>query len=431
MIARRRVLTSSLALAAGAAFGPSARAQGQETLTILSNVAHQTAAQGANPQGENNVQAAFESANNCRIVWRNIPFPQMRATFLRAISASSSEYDIVMVLDDWASDETLARLLALDDLAARQPIEAIDDLEPRMRAQFTTQNRLRAVPVRSNPQLLHVNTAILGAANVAVPRTIEQLVAAARATAGRRPDGAQVYGLGIKAEEDVIGMVKAFGGEVLTGTYEILPARDRVTRALTALRDLYQANAIPPNFHTMDANAVIALMRDGLLAMSIFGDSYFIRFNDQRASRVAGQVQSVPIPGTGADGAVAPTKVAFWGMAMAANGAPARRELAWRFMRHLSSPDAQLRMAINGNGPVRPSVAEAPRFLAEAPYGRATAVALRNGSPQLPVFEGSAEVRDAFNEEAVQAIVGRKTIEAALDAAATRIRTIVTAHRPR
>lgn len=430
MIGRRRVLASSLALAAGAGLARPARAQGQETLTILANVAHQTAAQGPQGATDNNVQAAFERANNCRIVWRNIPWPQMRATFLRAISASTSEYDIVMVIDDWASGETLARLLPLDEYQARAPIEAADDIAQGMRAQFTAEGKLRAVPIRSNPQLLHYNKTILEAARVAPPRTIEQLIAAARAAAGRRADGAQVYGLGVKAEEDVIGMVKAFGGEVLNAGYEIFPARDKVAAALAALQGLYQANAIPPNFHTMDANAVIALMRDGLLAMSIFGDSYFNRFNDQRASRVAGQVVSVPIPGV-ADGSVAPTKVAFWGMALAANSPPARRELSWKFMRHLASPDSQLKMALNGNGPVRFAVAEMPQYLTEAPYGRASAQALRAASPQLPVFEGSAEVRDIFNEEATQAIVGRKTIDAALDAASARIRTVVAAQRPR
>ena len=71
-----------------------------ETLTILSNIAHQNAAQGSAERPDGNVQAQFERANNARIVWRNIPWPQMRATFLRAISASSSEYDIVMIVDE-------------------------------------------------------------------------------------------------------------------------------------------------------------------------------------------------------------------------------------------------------------------------------------------------------------------------------------------
>lgn len=422
MIDRRRVLASSLF----AALGPHvARAQGQETLTILSNVAHQNAAQGPANKPENNVQAPFEREHNARIVWRNIPWPQMRATFLRAISASTSEYDIVMVVDEWASAETLARLPSLAEHATRQPLEALDDLEPRMRAQFTTGGALRAVPVRSNPQLLHYNTAILSAAGLQPPRNIDQLIAAARATSGRRADGAQVFGLGLKNDDDVIGMVRAFGGEILSSGFEPLPRREPVMRAITALRDLYQANAIPPNFHGMDANAVVAVMRDGLVAMTLFGDSYFHRFNDQRASRIAGQVASIPVPGAGPEGTVASTKVSFWGAALSPNGNPAKRELAWRFMRHLASPDSQLKMAINGNGPVRLSVGENSQYLAEAPYGRASVEALKHGEPQLPVFDGSAEARDIFNEEATLAIVGRKPVEAALDSAATRLRAVV------
>jgi multiple sugar transport system substrate-binding protein len=118
-------------------------------------------------------------------------------------------------------------------------------------------------------------------------------------------------------------------------------------------------------------------------------------------------------------------------MALAPNGNPAKRELAWNFIRALASPEAQLRMAINGNGPVRFAVAEAPQYLAEAPYGRASAQALRHAEPQIPVFDGSAEVRDIFNEEATQAIAGRKPIDAALDAAKTRIAAVVQAQRSR
>jgi multiple sugar transport system substrate-binding protein len=430
MIARRAVLAAPVALAA-AATGRRAAAQAAETLNILSNIAHQTAAQGTAEHPEGNVQAQFERAGNVRIVWRNIPWPQMRATFLRAISASSSEYDIVMIVDEWASSETLARLPSLEPFAQRQPIAAFDDIAQSMRSQFVADGALRAVPIRSNPQLVHYNTAIFAAAGIQPPRTVQQLVAAARAASGRRADGAQVYGLGLKGDEDVIGIVRAFGGEILSAAFEPLPQREPVVAALTALKELYQAGAIPPNFASTDANAAVALMRDGLLAMTIFGDSYFLRFNDPRASRIAGQVASIPVPGNGPEGTVAATKCAFWGMALAPSGNPAKRELAWSFIRTLASPEAQLRMAINGNGPVRLAVAEAPQYLAEAPYGRASAQALRRAEPQIPVFDGSAEVRDIFNEEATQAIAGRKPIDGALAAAGTRIAAVVQAQRAR
>lgn len=430
MIERRTVLSAPLALGLASIAG-GARAQAAETLTILSNIAHQNAAQGSAERPDGNVQAQFERASSARIVWRNIPWPQMRATFLRAISASSSEYDIVMIVDEWASNQTLARLPSLEPFAQSRPIEAFDDIAPGMRSQFAAGGALRAVPVRSNPQLVHYNTAIFAAANIRPPRTIQQLIAAAKAASGRRADGAQVYGLGLKGDEDVIGIVRAFGGEILSREFESLPRREPVMQALAALKDLHQSGAIPPNFHSTDANAAVALMRDGLLGMCIFGDSYFLRFNDQRASRVAGQVASIPVPGNGPEGTVASTKCAFWGMALAPNGNPARRDLAWNFIRALAAPEAQLRMAINGNGPVRFAVAEMPQYLEAAPYGRASAQALRHAEAQIPVFDGSAEVRDIFNEEATQAIAGRKPIEAALDSAKTRIAAVAAAQRPR
>ena len=68
----------------------------------------------------------FEKDTGIKIVWDTVPWPQMRQNFQRAMASSSGSYDVVMVINDWATDDTLAKLLPLE--AMSPAIEDKDDI---------------------------------------------------------------------------------------------------------------------------------------------------------------------------------------------------------------------------------------------------------------------------------------------------------------
>ena len=401
-----------------------------ETIPVFANSAHQAAFAGAPGGTGESAQAGFVKATGDTVAWHTTPWPEMRQTLLRLLTASTSADAVVMVINDWATPTLKQKLLPLDALLAQAPVEALDDIFIGMRRPFMQDNKLFGIPIRSNPQILHYNKELLASRDVAPPVSIEALLDAAQAVAGKRADGASVYGLAIKPDEDILAIVRAYGGSVLDPALGIHVREAPVLAALDRLRALYAGGGLPRNFHTMDSTSVQTLMREGLVAMCLFGDNYFLRFNDPKGSRIAGKVWFEPIPGSAALGArYAPAKVTFWAAAMPATLSPARQQGAWRLIRSMASPASQLSMAIAGNGPVRQSTLSDPAFTANAPYAAASKIALDNAIDLLPVFDGSVEVNDIFTEEAVAAIIERKTPTVAMADAQQRIEKVL-AKRP-
>lgn len=401
-------------------------AAAQVPIRVFANSAHQTAFQGTPNRPETNLQAAFERETGFKIIWETVPWPQMQQNLLRTLSSGTSQFDVVMIESSWPSRDVLEKLVSLKERQA-QALE-LAKIFPSMLAAYQLDGDLRAVPIRSNPQIIHYNKQIFEERGITAPKTFEDFLAAAEKASHKRADGASVYGLAIKPEEDIITTVKAMGGNVLTDDHEVKVTEPKTIKAIERLRTLVERGALPPNFASMDATSVQTMMREGLAAMSLFGDNYYNRFNDPASSRVAGKVGFFAIPGS-AEGSFAPAKMAFWGAAFPANGRAEGREAAWTFIRYLASPAVQLRMAQNGNGPVDPETLANPAFVAAAPYSAASAAALANGASPLPVFEGANQVRDIFVKEAVAAMMGRKSAQAAMTDAHAQIQPLVAARR--
>jgi multiple sugar transport system substrate-binding protein len=419
-----------IAAAACVALGLTAGAVEAQTIRVFANSAHQDSFAGKPGATQGNLQAEFEKTTGLRIVWDTVPWPQMRQNFQRALASSSGAYDVVMVINEWATPDVLAKLLPLD--AMTPALEEPADIFPAMRQTFTHAGKLVGLPIRSNPQIVHFNKTIFAERGIAQPRSFAELLDAAQKLGGKRADGASVYGFGVKSlgDDDLTLIMKALGGDVLTRDYEVVVDSPANAATLARLKALYESGGIAPNFASMDTVAVQNLMREGLLAMVLFGDSYYTRFNDPKTSRVAGHVGYFAIPGA-KDGAYGPAKVAYWAAALPANGPAANREAAWKFIQFMASKSAQLQMAVNGNGPARRSTLEDPRFQKDAPYAADSAIALANAAEIFPVFDGSPQVQAAFTEEAVLAITGRKPIADALRSASDRIKAIVAEKRPK
>lgn len=411
------------------AFGLAAGVAEAQTIRVFANSAHQDAFAGRPGSTQGGLQADFEKQTGVKIVWDTVPWPQMRQNFQRALASSSGAYDVVMVINEWATPDVLAKLTPLD--AMTPALEEPADIFAAMRQTFTHAGKLVALPIRSNPQIVHYNKTVFAERGVAQPQSFADLLDAAQKLAGKRADGATVYGLGIKtlADDDLTLIMKALGGDVLTKDYQVVVDSPANAATLARLKTLYDSGGLAPNFASMDAVAVQNLMREGLLAMVMFGDSYYARFNDPKTSRVAGNIGFFAIPGA-KDGVYGPAKVAYWAAALPVNGPAANRDAAWTFIRFMASRSAQLQMALNGNGPARRSTLEDARFQKDAPYATESAIALANAAEIFPVFDGSPQVQAAFTEEAVLAITGRKAIADALKSASARITAIVAEKRP-
>lgn len=396
-------------------------------LVIWCHTVHQQVAEGTRGGAEINLAAEFMEKYNVELEWVTIPWAQAQGKVLRELSLAESTVNVAYIVDEWPTSTLLNMLEPLNPFMEANPIEDFDDLAEGMVSTFSSDGLLYVVPVRSNPQILHYNKAIFADRGITrAPLTFEELVEDARKSTYTRADGARVYGLGLKPREDIIAVVRAFGGEVLTSDYKVLSNQPPAVEAITILRDLYAEGVIPPNFTVLASKDYQSLIGEGLVVMTFFGDNYYLRFNDPAKSKVAGDMWFSWIPPsekTGLD--VASCKIGFWGMAIPKNSPLEKRDLAWNFIKYFAGKDTQLKMGLNGNGPVRVSTFDDPTYSEGIPYAAVSKKILSIARPHLPIFEGTAEVRDIFTEQASLVILGLKDPQQAMDAAAAAITAVL------
>ena len=406
----------------------SAPASAQDKLTLWSHVVHQQVVEGARGGAEVDLGAAFTDSTGTGLEWVTIAFAQMADKVKRELNLSNSEADIVFVVNAWADPSTLRQLVPLDEFMAASPIANMDDISPAMIAAFSDKEGMKGIPIRHNPQLLHYNTQIFEQQGIeAAPTTAEELVETIKKATHVRDDGATVYGFAFETNqlEDLAVWVRAWGGELIGQDLSIGVNTPEAIAAISALRDLYAAGALPPNLSILTPADLQNLLSQGLIVMGIFGDNYYARFNNPEQSRVAGNTWFAPVPAsesnTKADYASA---AGVWAMTIPKNGDPESRQRAYDFMAYLSEQDNQLTLALNNNSPIRASIYSNAEYAAKVPYASVVQKVLPIAAPAKPAFPGSLEVERIILEEAVAAITGEKDVEAAVadaDAAIERV----------
>ena len=423
----RRLRPALIAAAIACATG-SAMAQSQE-IGLWANVVHQQVVEGKRGGAVGNLAAPFEKDNGVKLNWTTIPFDQMQDKVLREINLSNSKTDIVFILNTWAAPGVLAKLVPMNDMMKTTPIQNMADVSPAMVSAFTDKAGIKGIPIRHNPQILHYNKKIFAERGVAgEPQTFEEFLDTVKKTTFKRADGAQVYGFAFETNqaEDLVVMIRAYGGDVLSQDLKIRVAEPAAVKAITALRELYAAGALPPNLGILKPADLQNLMSQGLIAMGIFGDNYYDRFNNKEQSQVAGNTWFAPVPAAKENTAAKyASSSGFWAMGIPANGDPAVREKAYKLIAYLAQPETQLTLALNNNSQIRASVYSSEKYAATVPYAAVVQKVLPIAAPPFPAFPGSKEAERIFLEESVAAITGQKPVKAAMDAAAAGIERVL------
>ncbi len=416
------------AIAALSLMAPAAHAQDQ-SVTLWSHAVHQQVVEGARGGAEVNLGSAFTEANGIKLEWVTIAFDQMQDKILRELNISSSEADIVFILNTWANRSVLNRLQPFDELMTEYPLEAMDELSPGMLGAFTDSEGLKGIPIRHNPQLMHYNKAIFAAQGIeGEPDTIEGVVEAIRKATHKREDGATVYGFAFEGNqlEDLAVWVRAYGGEIISNDLTVGANTPETIAAISALRDLYAEGAMPPNLSILTPADLQNLMSQGLIAMGIFGDNYYDRFNDPDQSQVAGDTWFMPVPTSeNNDAADYASSAGFWAMTLPKNADPETRKAAWSFIAYLSQPDTQFKLAMNNNSPILSSIYSNEEYAAKIPYAEVVKKVLPVAAPPMPAFTGSREAERIFIEQALAAITGDTPVEEAMAEAQEEIEDVL------
>lgn len=420
---RRAFLASSAAMLAA----PALRAQTPQRLNVLAHRVHRTVATGA--QG-GDITQPFTQATGIGVEWVTFDTGPLQERLFREASLGETTVDVGFILNTQATARITQLFEPLDDFMARQGIEAPDDVFQGAMNAFKVGGRLYGLPFRHASSGLHYNEQFFEERGISgAPRTIEELADIARRCSWNR-NGQPVIGLVLPGVTypNVIDIARAWDGEFITPDLRVACTEPPMVRAVTLLRELFQAGAFPRSFATISTEDVNVWMQTGRAAIVINSMGRNQIYNDPARSQFPGKFRTTTIPISEelrSRYPVAPAKVEFWGMAIPRNSR--NKPQAWTLMREMLSKEATLKAALNGNGPVRASTYDDPRIRERVPYADAERDVMRVARVPMPAFDNASRAADMFKEEAEAAVLGRKSPQQAMEDLARRVRPLVAA----
>lgn len=424
-LSRRELLaTAGAATLAATAGGSSAFAQ-SKTLTVFGHRVHQTAAT-TGPGGD--ATADWRQKTGTNVEWVTLgDVNAIHERLLREATLGQTTLDVAYLLNGRAIPRNLALFEPLDNHMKSSPIERFDDFAKGLVDPFKLNGAVTGIPVRHATNALIYNEAIFEERKVAIPKTFEELMEAARKLTFRRDDGTQVYGLAFTPvfASNFLTLTRCLGGDYMSVDGKVTCAEPGMVKGVAAFAAMFKDGVLPRNTPTLNNEEIVTWMQQGRAAMTINPYARLAPFNDPKVSKYPGKLKPL-LPPMSQDlagkVAFAPT-VEFWSLVIPKNARD--KAASYSFIQALSSPASTLAMALNGNGPTRISTYDDAKFKAGSPFAADEAKAVAASRIHLPAFDEQTRAHDIFVEETQAAMIGNKAADKAMADAASRVAPLV------
>jgi multiple sugar transport system substrate-binding protein len=316
----------------------------------------------------------------------------------------------------------------LRDRALTAPDYNWEDFFPRARAAMEIEGAILGPPVMGEHLALLYRKDLFKQYQVSVPRTLDELEAAARFLHKKPmgPGGAPGVGIVSRGKGSTATSLYAAYLHALGGTWLDEGRRPTINgpvslEALERLGRLLGTYA-PPNISDFDWQEASTLFMDGRAAMYLEGSSVFPLLEHSGTSRVSGKVGYAVFPaGPGGPG----TTIAVRGLAIAKQSA--NPKAAWLFLQWASSPE-MVRLALVGDVLVGRRSAWQDKFnwdgipadLVQS-FQEAAQIGVPNWAPPLVAVTAAREVVG----QVIGAAIRGEDFRAAADVAAQRLAEIL------
>lgn len=282
---------------------------------------------------------------------------------LTALEGGSRDFDVFVADVVWVPE--LARAGWIADLSDAFPPDALrEEMLPGPAETAIAEGRTRAVPWYVDVGLLYYRTDLVPAA----PRAYAELEQYAREAMAREPGIRGFVWQGRQYEGMVCNVYEALwghGGETMRDGRLLLDS-DEARKGLGWLVHLLSSGISPASVTSMAEEDARRVFEDGR-AVFMRNWPYAWRELQREGSPVRGKVGYAPlptvsgVPGSGALGG--------WQLVLNARTPKWKRKAAVALIAHLTSADANLRLATGyARNPARRAVYSDPRLAAQAPY---------------------------------------------------------------
>ena len=423
---RRALLGSAAALALPLGAGL-ARAQ-EPTLTILSHKVHETVSRGLTPGTTGgDIAGEWAKKKGVKLNWITGNIEPIHDRLFRELSLRETSIDLAFVINKFETPKISTLLEPLDEWQKKAPIEDFAGIPANLLVATRYKGVLTAVPFRHATPGLFWNKELFKERGLdRPPRSADELVAFARKMTYTRADGTRVNGLIANSGDEhlaVLTILNMYGAELIDKDQKVKANSPQMIKGLKVLADLYKEGVLPTNYATISIDDVIGAMQQGRAAMGVDPFARYTVYNNPKASKYPGQIEVVALPADAGLGRTDTSMTEIWSMAIPKNSK--QKELAWDLIRELSSKENTVRIALNGNGPVRPAAYDDERLKKQLAYTVEESKAIQHALVVPSGFNASLEALTIFKEESQAAVLGRKTAEQAAASMQSRIEPLV------
>lgn len=270
---------------------------------------------------------------------------------------------------------------------------------------------------------LYYRTDLLQKYGVSVPKTMDELVAAAtKIQEGERPSNPNFYGfswIGAKIEaifDEFLEWYWSSGGELLDKSGKIAFNNAAGQKALQFMYDsIYTTRIAPPGTPTYKTPDIVPLMQNGNVAFMRNWEFAWALLQKPDQSRVAGKVALAPIPGaSGSNSGYGCTG----GWCIAINSRSKYPDRAYKFLEYMISQKAQTAMALGASlSPVRPDVLNDSQVQAGAGGLFKQLPAVLKATKARPQLSNYTQISAAVQAELSAVVTRQKSVSEGLKAA--------------
>ena len=279
----------------------------------------------------------------------------------------------------------------------------------------TMDQKIYGVPLITEREILYYRKDILEKNNIPVPKTMDELVAAAKKVNDPSKDlyGFVARGQRSPAVTQFSSFLYSFGGDFVKDGKAAVNTPEAI-KAYQTYGDLLRLYG-PPGTLNMAWPQAFAVFQQGKAVFLTDADSLYTNLTDKAKSTVSDKVGFAVIP-AGTAGAK-PYNITSWALAM--NAKSKNQDASWEFVKWASSKENVLKMQQAGNPGARESVWNNPEGLKTFPaeYSKVVVESMKTSvDHDRPLVIDIGPARDAVGGPIQAAIQGQDVTKAANDA---------------
>jgi len=430
----KKVGISAAAISTLSSLNFTAECKERKKLILIGHRVHQTVAGGGEGKGKNLIKL-FEQKYDTDIIYHTYTPSEVREKIFRIGPLSRTEEDIFHIQPFWAIPVLTKFLEPLDSYLKNKPIEGWPEDWPKpMIESAILEGKIYMIPVRAGCFGMWYNRRVFNERGVGFPlKTAEELYDTAKACTFERPDGEKIYGWSMRTTigelfEPLVGMIRMWGenAHLITPDFKVTLTDPPVLQTVSLLQKMFNEGIIPPDMSTYSYAENIKMFQQGRVAMTIEAMNYWPTFNDPKASKIAGEAIPGLMPISKNLKHIRDFSTSFmflWYLGILRGSQ--RKDLAWEYIRHLSTRESHLEMAKSGNPPPRLSVLGDPEYIKIDPGAKITKKQIEVALQSIPAFPNVSRALDIIGEHVHEVVFHGKSPEDEMKKATEKIKPLL------